>query len=206
MMLVPYSGGLDSCAMSVKLLTDPKIDKIWFHHFGLIDQTKRSEPEYIAWKTFREWALARYAKKLILSESILDLRFMPTNLMNMQLFVFNCALICQATFEITQVALGRIKDDEEGDNPEQVHYIKLFNHAKKQSPANICYPVLDKTKGELYKSLPLPLKKAWWSCKKPTHTEVGFYPCKKCPTCKALATYNIEHHRFVRRQLHGQAS
>lgn len=198
--LVSFSGGLDSHGLAVQLLGTG--EKLWFHHFRLLNTTKRNIAEYQSWLAFKQWVLKVAAERVVLSEQVLDMNHLPIIPNDIAIMRFHLAIICSMAPEIKAVAFGRTKDDEE--EGQHRTYRKLFNIAKDTSKAELIFPVNTKHKRQLYDSLPVELQQSWWSCRRPVYEPFGVYNCGACTPCRALKHYGIKH-PILRRE-HAEAS
>lgn len=186
-----YSGGLDSLGTLYYLLTDPayKDYKIHVHHVHQNNIEKRSRAEAIAVQIALD-ELRNLGFNFDYSESSIttpafNLHFMyDTDSIN-----FFAGYICSVNPDIDLVAMGMNAADSNQSLDERRKradaILAAFTQVKK------IYPVLNKSKREIYDSLPESIKNKFWSCRTPVYVNNAINPCGRCKTCLQLKEAGI---------------
>ena len=115
----------------------------------------------------------------------------------MDVCAFVSGNICVARKDIKQVAMGRTKTDlaSGGENFQlrmaraQDIFSALFSMEKEKRPGYI-FPVVERTKKEIWDLLPKQVRVSTWYCRYPQYDEKNVAtPCNKCPTCKEVEDF-----------------
>ena len=189
--LAMYSGGIDSLGMVYKLLTEDayKDYSIHIHHIHNRNIENRDRAEGIVVPLALK-ELERLGFKFDYSES--QIASQPYNgkfMYDSDTINFFAGYICSVNPSIVKVAMGMQANDgnhaleERRKRADQI--LAAFTDVTK------IYPVLDMTKREIQDSLPVTLKKMFWSCRHPVYTEKNIAPCGKCDTCHKLREQGI---------------
>jgi 7-cyano-7-deazaguanine synthase in queuosine biosynthesis len=189
--LAMYSGGLDSLGMIYKLLTDPEYKEyqLHIHHIHNRNVENRDRAEGIVVPLVLK-ELKRLGFDFVYSES--QIASQPYNgqfMYDSDTINFFAGYICSVNPQITKVAMGMQANDGnhtlEDRRKRADKILAAFTEVEK------IYPVLDLTKREIQNSLPVTLKKMFWSCRHPVYTETNITPCGRCDTCVKLRAQGI---------------
>jgi 7-cyano-7-deazaguanine synthase in queuosine biosynthesis len=191
--LAMYSGGLDSLGMVYKLLTDPvyRDYALHIHHVHNKNKEKRHYAEAItvdmALKELKALGFTfTYSESEIGVPSYGRYFLFDTDSLN-----FFAGYIASVNPDIEKVAVGMNANDAnhslEDRRIRAAKILTAFTDAEK------IFPVMDMSKREILDSLPLSLKKMFWSCRVPVYSEKTVTPCGKCDTCKTLKEQGIGH-------------
>lgn len=187
-----YSGGLDSLGMIYKLLTDAEY-QVHVHHIHNrnIEHRDQAEAETvtIALAELRAMGFAfDYSESEIGVPSYRRKFMYDTDSIN-----FFAGYVCSVNPKISKIAMGMNAGDFNHSLQERRRradaILAAFTEVKK------IYPVLDKSKKEIYASLPDQLRDKFWSCRTPVYNETVIEPCGRCNTCNQLQEQGIEHPR-----------
>jgi 7-cyano-7-deazaguanine synthase in queuosine biosynthesis len=189
--LAMYSGGLDSLGMIYKLLTEPEYRDyaVHIHHIHNKNVENRDRAEGIVVPLVLK-ELKRLGFDFVYSES--QIASQPYNgqfMYDSDTINFFAGYICSVNPQITKVAMGMQANDGnhtlEDRRKRADKILAAFTEVEK------IYPVLDLTKREIQNSLPVTLKKMFWSCRHPVYTETNITPCGRCDTCVKLRAQGI---------------
>ena len=189
--LAMYSGGLDSLGMIYKLLTDPEYRdyKLHIHHIHNRNVENRDRAEGIVVPLVLK-ELERLGFKFDYSES--QIASQPYNgkfMYDSDSINFFAGYICSANPNIVRVAMGMQAND--GNHTLELRRERADKILAAFTDVTKIYPVLEMTKREIQDSLPVTLKKMFWSCRHPVYTEKNIAPCGKCDTCHKLRDQDI---------------
>jgi 7-cyano-7-deazaguanine synthase in queuosine biosynthesis len=191
-MLVMFSGGLDSTAMLVKLLTETK-DALRVHHVRMANREDRAEAEQAAVERIVAWCRERY-RPFRYSESALDfqeLAAIPIDYLCVAFVACQVAIDTPGCNRIAVAALARDTDIENRAARQRRVFDALYEcyRARKLGEAEVrwVYPVYHATKRELAAVLPRELLEMTWSCRRPVRAAQGFRACGACKACLARA-------------------
>jgi 7-cyano-7-deazaguanine synthase in queuosine biosynthesis len=192
--LVMYSGGLDSVGMLYKLLTDPEYTEytIHVHHIHIENLENRTQAEKAAVQdTLKE--LHSHGLRFGYSENHIESpAFNRGNgnaviMHDWDIVRFHAGWIACVNPEIKHIAIGREKSNVEiYDDVEKLEksdqLVKYFTDS-----ATMIYPMAHMDKREIYASLPDWLTDKFWSCRHPVYHAGVTKPCGVCATCQTLA-------------------
>jgi 7-cyano-7-deazaguanine synthase in queuosine biosynthesis len=191
-MLVMFSGGLDSTAMLVKLLTETQ-DALRVHHIRMANREDRAEAEQAAVERIVAWCRERY-RPFRYSESALDfqeLEAIPIDYLCVAFVACQVAIDTPGCNRIAVAALARDTDIENRAARQRRVFDALYEcyRARKLGEAEVqwVYPVYHATKRELAAVLPRELLEMTWSCRRPVRAAQGFRACGACKACLARA-------------------
>ena len=102
---------------------------------------------------------------------------------------FFAGYICSVNPSIVKVAMGMQAND--GNHTLELRRERADKILAAFTDVTKIYPVLNMTKREIQDSLPVTLKKMFWSCRHPVYTEKNIVPCGKCDTCHKLRDQGI---------------
>jgi 7-cyano-7-deazaguanine synthase in queuosine biosynthesis len=189
--LAMYSGGLDSLGMIYKLLTDPEYKDyaLHIHHVHNRNVENRDRAEGIVIPLVLK-ELKRLSFNFEYSES--QIASQPYNgqfMYDSDTINFFAGYVCSANPQIKKVAMGMQAND--GNHALEDRRLRADKILAAFTDVTKIYPVLDMTKREIQDSLPVTLKKMFWSCRHPVYTEKSIRPCGKCDTCHKLRAQGI---------------
>lgn len=185
--LVMFSGGLDSTAMLVKLLTE-SAGELRVHHIRMANKEGRERAESRAVESILAYARARY-RAFRYSESGLDfsqLEAIPID------YVSIAYVACQVAIDTpgcNRIAIGALATDTDIAN-RSARQKRVFDEmyacyrARKLGEPRVewVYPVFHTPKADLAAALPRELVDLTWSCRRPVN---GLRPCMVCKACRA---------------------
>jgi 7-cyano-7-deazaguanine synthase in queuosine biosynthesis len=188
--LVMFSGGLDSTAMLVKLLTESR-DALRVHHIRLANREERADAEQAAVERIVAWCRERY-RPFRYSESALDFRELeaiPIDYVCIAFVACQVAIDTPGCKRIAVAALARDTDIENRSARQRRVFETLYEcyRARKLGEAHVewIYPVYPATKRELADYLPRELVELTWSCRRPVRREGQWRACNACKACLA---------------------
>ena len=188
--LAMFSGGLDSTAMLVKLLTQTQ-EELRVHHIRLANREERAEAEQAAVEGIVAWCRSRY-RPFRYSESALDFRSLeaiPIDYVCIAFVACQVAIDTPGCNRIAVAALARDTDIENRSARQRRVFDTLYEcyRARQLGEPQVdwIYPVYQTSKRELADSLPRELVELTWSCRRPVHMEGRWRPCGACKACLA---------------------
>ena len=182
-----FSGGIDSTAMLVKLLTEDA-DELRVHHIHMQNREGRDEAERRAVDSIVSWCRGRY-RPFRSSESGLDFRGLEAIPIDYLSIAFVACQVAIDTPHCTRIAVGALAADTDIEN-RSARQRRVFEamyacyRARKLGEPHVewIYPVYDLPKDEIVAALPAELLDLTWSCRRPVD---GRRPCLVCKACKA---------------------
>ena len=185
-----FSGGLDSTAMLVKLLTEGE-EELRVHHIRMANKEGRDEAEQSAVERIVAFCRDRY-RPFRYSESGLDFRALeaiPIDYLSIAFVACQVAIDTPRCNRVAVAALARDTDIENRSARQRRVFDAMYEcyRARKLGEAEVqwVYPVFHATKAELAAGLPSELKDLTWSCRRPVRQGAGFRPCGTCKACLA---------------------
>lgn len=187
-----FSGGLDSTAALVRLLTETR-DDLRVHHIRMQNREGRADAEQAAVESIVEWCGRRF-RSFHFSQSGLDfsaLRAIPID------FISVAYVACQVAIDTpgcNRIAVGTLaRDLDEIKRSVCAAQRRVFApmyecyRARKLGEPVIdwVYPVYALTKAQIAALLGPDLRSLTWSCRRPVATREGHEPCGKCKPCRA---------------------
>jgi 7-cyano-7-deazaguanine synthase in queuosine biosynthesis len=184
--LVMFSGGIDSTAMLVKLLT-AGTDELRVHHIRMVNREARERAEQRAVEAIVAYARARY-RPFRYSESGLDFSALEAIPIDYLSIAFVACQVAIDTPGCNRIAVGTLAADTDIVN-RTARQKRVFEvmyecyRARKLGEPRVewIFPVYDTPKAELAAALPQELLDLTWSCRRPVD---GFRPCGTCKACK----------------------
>jgi 7-cyano-7-deazaguanine synthase in queuosine biosynthesis len=184
--LVMFSGGIDSTAMLVKLLTEGT-DELRVHHIHMQNREGRDAAEQRAVNSILSWCKEHY-RPFRYSESGLDFRALEAIPIDYLSIAFVACQVAIDTPRCTRIAIGALAADTDIEN-RSARQRRVFDamyecyRARKLGEPQVewIYPVYDVPKTEIAAALPAGLLDLTWSCRRPVD---GFRPCFNCKACK----------------------
>ena len=182
-----FSGGIDSTAMLVKLLTEGT-DELRVHHIHMQNREGRDAAEQRAVNSILSWCREHY-RPFRYSESGLDFRALEAIPIDYLSIAFVACQVAIDTPRCTRIAVGALAADTDIEN-RSARQRRAFDamyecyRARKLGEPRIewIYPVYGLPKVEIAAALPAGLLELTWSCRRPVD---GSRPCFHCKACKS---------------------
>ena len=204
--LCMFSGGVDSSGVLHHLMSKPEYrDKhLIVHHIILQNRENRAQAEIVSVKSIVEYYLSEYPKReFIYTDSVFNTTgFSPLGAerfpFDMDVCAFIAGNICVARKDIRHVAMGRTKTDVDsgGGNFQkrmeraQGIFRSIYSLETEAIPEYI-FPVMDKSKQEIWNDLPAKVQAASWYCRHPQYASDGVaIACGNCQTCREVAEFD----------------
>ena len=188
--LVMFSGGLDSTAMLVKLLTQSQ-DELRVHHIRMANREMRAQAEGYAAERIIAWCRQRY-RAFRYSESGLDftgLEAIPIDYLSIAYVACQVAIDTPGCDRIAVASLSRDTDIVNRSARQRQVFDAMYAcyRARKLGEAKVewVYPVYECSKAEVAALLPAELAALTWSCRRPVAKPGGWAPCGTCKACLA---------------------
>lgn len=194
MILVMFSGGLDSTGVLYKFLKETN-EPIHVHHIDIQNLENRWIPERYA--VSRVLAYCKTIRDFRFTSSCYEfLQFRKHFTWDNDIVRFVAAQIAKGDPQIKQVALGKCADDDV--NPAfRIRAIQAnaIWHAcfteNAGSVPEIIRPVENMTKRQIWEMLPPSLQQQIWSCRTPVFHQRIYSYCLSCNTCQAMIKQGI---------------
>lgn len=187
-----FSGGLDSTAMLVKLLTESE-DELRVHHIRLANREAREGAEQRAVDSIVAWCRDRY-RPFRYSESGLDFRGLEAIPIDYLCIAFVACQVAIDTPRCNRVAVASLARDTDIENRAARQrrvfdaLYECYRYRKLGEPqVEWIYPVYHASKPALAASLPHELVELTWSCRRPVPDAGGWRACGACKACLARA-------------------
>ena len=185
-----FSGGLDSTAMLVKLLSGSD-DELRVHHIRMANEEGRDGAEQQAVESIVAWCRDRY-RPFRYSESGLDFRGLEAIPIDYLSIAFVACQVAIDTPRCNRVAVASLARDTDIENRSarqrrvfETMY-ECYRYRKHGEPhVEWIYPVYHATKVSLVASLPPELVALTWSCRRPVRRGAAWVPCGACKACLA---------------------
>jgi 7-cyano-7-deazaguanine synthase in queuosine biosynthesis len=187
-----FSGGLDSTAVLVRLLTETQ-DEIRVHHIRMQNREGRADAEAAAVESIVEWC-GTNLRTFRFSQSALDfsgLEAIPIDFISVAYVACQVAIDTPGCDRIAVGTLARDLDEVKRSVCEAQRKVfaamyDCYRARKLGSPAlEWIYPVYALTKPQIASFLVPELRRLTWSCRRPLRSPEGFRPCGHCKPCKA---------------------
>ena len=183
-----FSGGLDSTAMLVKLLTETT-GELRVHHIRMVNKEGRDGAEQRAVEAIVAYCRARF-RPFRYSESGLDFSGLEAIPIDYLSIAFVACQVAIDTPGCTRVAVATLATDTDIVN-RSARQRRVFEamyecyRARKLGEPEVqwIYPVHGLGKRSLAEALPAELVELTWSCRRPVATPQGFRPCLNCKAC-----------------------
>lgn len=187
-----FSGGMDSTAMLVKLLTGTA-DDLRVHHIRMANREGRDGAEQLAAARIVAWCRERY-RPFLYSESRLEFSALEAIPIDYISIAFVACQVAIDTPGCNRIALGVLARDTDIEN-RAARQRRVFEtmyecyRARKLGEEKVewIYPVYDLGKPEIAALLPRELLDLTWSCRTPVRTPSGYRACGTCKACRARA-------------------
>lgn len=188
-----FSGGLDSTAMLVQLLTK-SAEPLRVHHIRMDNAEGRAAAEQSAVEAIVAWCRARY-RPFRYSESGLDFRGLEAIPIDYLSIAFVACQVAIDTAGCDRVAIGALSRDTDIEN-RSARQRRVFDEmyacyrARRLGEPSVewLYPVYRMGKQELAEGLPPELLELTWSCRRPVPDGARYRPCGACKACLARTT------------------
>jgi 7-cyano-7-deazaguanine synthase in queuosine biosynthesis len=192
-----FSGGVDSTAMLVRLLAEPREEmrgELRVHHIRMINEEKRDLAEQRAVEGILAYCRARY-RPFRYSESALDFSGLEAIPIDYLSIAFVACQVAIDTPGCDRVAVGSLAADTDIAN-RSARQKRVFEEmyacyrARKLGEPRVewIYPVYHTPKAELAAGLPPELLELTWSCRRPLE---GLRPCGDCKACRVRRDLRI---------------
>jgi len=192
-----FSGGMDSTAMLVKLLTQSQ-DELRVHHIRMVNREGRAAAEQAAVEAILAWCRRRY-RAFRYSESGLDfasLEAIPIDYLSIAYVACQVAIDTPGCNRIAVASLARDTDIRNRSARQRQVFDAMYAcyRARKLGEPQVewIYPVYDCSKDEVAAMLPPELVALTWSCRRPVAKPGGWTPCGACKACLARAGVSLE--------------
>src|SRR5262245_22678357 len=188
-----YSGGMDSTAMLIKLLTGTQ-DELRVHHIRMQNREGRDGAEHAAVARIVEWCKERY-RPFRFSESGLEFRSLEAIPIDYLSIAFTACQVAIDTPGCTRIAVGSLSRDTDIVN-RQARQRRVFDtmyecyRARKLGEREVqwVYPVYDCSKADIAALVPPEILALTWSCRRPVTVPGGYRACGTCKACLARQT------------------
>jgi 7-cyano-7-deazaguanine synthase in queuosine biosynthesis len=195
--LAMFSGGLDSTAMLVKLLTQSE-DALRVHHIRMANREGRVGAEQQAVERVVAWCRRHY-RPFRYSESALDfteLEAIPIDYLSIAYVACQVAIDTPGCNRIAVATLARDTDIVNRSARQRRVFDAMFEcyRARKLGEPAVEWvtPVYDMSKAEIAASLPPELAAMTWSCRRPVPAGAGWRPCGACKACLARQGISLQ--------------
>lgn len=185
-----FSGGLDSTAMLVRLLTDAQ-EPLRVHHIRMDNREGRSDAEQAAVERIVAYCRTHY-RPFRYSESGLEfsqLEAIPIDYLSIAFVACQVAIDTPGCTRVAVAALARDTDIENRSARQRRVFETMYEcyRARKVGEPQVqwIYPVYECEKAELAAALPAELLQLTWSCRRPVRTPQGWRVCGLCKACRA---------------------
>ena len=191
--LVMYSGGMDSTAMLVKLLTQSQ-DELRVHHIRMVNREGRADAEQVAAEAIVAWCARRY-RPFRYSQSGLDFTSLEAIPIDYLAIAYVACQVAIDTPGCTRVAVGSLSRDTDIAN-RSARQRRVFDtmyecyRARKLGEREVqwIYPVYECTKADIAALVPAQILALTWSCRRPVAVPGGYRACGTCKACLARTT------------------
>ena len=188
-----FSGGLDSTAMLVKLLTQSK-DELRVHHIRMVNREGRADAEQAAAEAIVAWCASRY-RRFRYSESGLDFASLEAIPIDYLSIAYVACQVAIDTPGCNRIAVGSLSRDTDIVN-RSARQRQVFDamyacyRARKLGEPSVewIYPVYDCDKPDIAAILPPEIRGLTWSCRTPLAEGGRYRPCGACKACRARST------------------
>jgi 7-cyano-7-deazaguanine synthase in queuosine biosynthesis len=188
------SGGIDSTAMLVKLLT-ASADELRVHHIRMVNREGRDRAESRAVEAIVAYCRAHY-RPFRYCESGLNFSALEAIPIDYLSIAFVACQVAIDTPGCNRIAVGALAADTDivnrtGRQKRVFQAMYECYRARKLGEPNVewLFPVYDTPKAELIAALPQALRDLTWSCRRPLD---AFRPCGACKACRAREAANLQ--------------
>ncbi len=187
-----FSGGLDSTAVLVRLLTETD-DDLRVHHIRMQNREGRADAEQAAVDAIVAWCSKRF-RPFRYSQSGLDfseLEAIPIDFISVAFVACQVAIDTPGCARIAAGTLARDLDEIKRSvcKTQRRVFSAIYDcyRARKLGEPMIdwIYPVYALTKPQIASLLAPELRILTWSCRRPVRTSAGDQPCGNCKPCRA---------------------
>jgi 7-cyano-7-deazaguanine synthase in queuosine biosynthesis len=197
--LAMFSGGLDSTAMLVQLLTASD-EPLRVHHIHMQNAEGRAAAEQAATEAILAFCRARY-RPFRYSESGLDFRGLEAIPIDYIAIAFVACQVAIDTPGCNRIAVGTLAADLDEQKRKvsasqrrvfQAMYASYRERKLGTDELQWIYPVYDMSKTQIVASLPDALRAVAWSCRRPVPTAEGYRICGECKPCRRRREVSAE--------------
>ena len=192
-----FSGGMDSTAMLVKLLTQTQ-DELRVHHIRMANKEMRAQAEGYAAERIVAYCRQRH-RPFRYSESGLDfssLEAIPIDYLSIAYVACQVAIDTPGCDRIAVASLSRDTDIVNRSRRQREVFDVMYAcyRARKLGETKVdwVYPVYDCTKAQIAAMLPPELAALTWSCRRPVAQGKSWAPCGACKACLARAGISLQ--------------
>ncbi len=193
--IIPLSGGIDSTAALYSTLKSNPDKNFLVFRIDMVHGTSghRTTREAMATEQILGWLSKNGLENFAFRELRIDYSSlgMTPPVWDSEVVNFAASLVIQAKPTIQVFIEGAIKDDyaELGfeDRLTKIEKILRLHTGKSASELEIQFPLKEKSKVEVMRSIPEDLLKLTWSCRYPKIVAPWqFGRCHECPQCKVI--------------------
>jgi 7-cyano-7-deazaguanine synthase in queuosine biosynthesis len=195
--LVMFSGGLDSTAMLVQLLTGTR-DELRVHHIRMANREGREGAEQQAVESIVAYCRRHY-RPFRYSESGLDFRSLeaiPIDYLSIAYVACQVAIDTPGCNRIAVATLARDTDIVNRSARQRRVFDAMYEcyRARKLGEPSVEWiaPVYEMSKAGVAASLPAELAALTWSCRRPVAAGGGWRACGACKACLARQGISAE--------------
>lgn len=188
--LVMFSGGVDSTALLVKLLT-ASAEPLRVHHIRMENREMRAAAEQAAVEGILGYCRRHY-RPFRYSESGLEFAQLAAIPIDYLSIAFVACQVAIDTPGCKRIAVASLASDTDIANrsARQRHVFETLYEcyrARKLGEPRVewVFPVYELGKGDLAASLPAELLNLTWSCRRPVAGAGGYRACGTCKACLA---------------------
>ncbi len=190
--LLMFSGGLDSTAALVRLLTETR-DEIRVHHIRMHNREGRADAEQRAVDSILAWC-RKHLRAFHASESGLDFSGLDAIPIDFMAVAYVACQVAIDTPSCNRIAVGTLARDLDeikrsvGRDQRRVFAVMYeIYRARKLGEPDIewVYPVYALTKPQITAFLGRELLELTWSCRRPVRRAQACEPCGECKPCRA---------------------
>lgn len=187
LLIVLWSGGLDSTLCAYKALRETEFD-VHLHHIRLINHSGRNSGECHAVRQILPMLMA--IRPFSYTESTLDFSCLHPSGCDEDVCTFVAAKLVESEApRYGSVVVWEGSNADDWNSPflrlrysKRGHQQKFWRHlCWRFDTVPLDYPIGEMTKQEVWDGLPDEIRKLTWSCRKPVD---GLHPCGECVVCK----------------------
>lgn len=185
------SGGLESLGALFVVLKDPAFQnrKIHVHHVGLKTKQNEGLVEKVSCERIVSYLKSDGYKGLECSESLHDVSFLDRHQVEPSLI----AGFMAANLVINDLSISAVVFGSSLDSAQHVAGVKKLNQTRSlfqsmlmedlRYSTGFITPTAHMSKLQIWKMLPLELRKLTWVCEQPVYKKKQVFMCQKCQSC-----------------------